>query len=454
MPIPDYTRRPVRDLSSLDKLSGIANQFADLSFRNDLADREANRRARAMRLIQNLQPALENEPDWMKRNVLRTRTAFELENNGMQVDPRMLGFESKPPQKKLMTVKTPTGYSNVEQVEGAFPEGTVPLSETPEKPIPRTEAGVWITPNNEYVPAGTKGAKPYTTQIGKSTQGYLGQFENGKLVPASMKPTTASTESSMTTEANNQVDIFPELTGKPLLEKIKTVPKTGQGDYALVKSIVEGRTAYDKFGSARSPIERERIQKLVMRVDPFFDQYWNTGIGALKKDAVAGKVATQLQGMNQLLGHLEEYKTAYQNLNNKAISVGNTIKNYVAENTGDPDVTAFRTAAKAVQSEGAGVFKTGQGAASPTTEEIKDWEGIVGLANSPEQFNAFGTMMAKLLKSRISAVNSRLSVIKNKPEGFSLLSPKAIESLNGWGVNIDDLTGGNTATPTSKNWWE
>lgn len=38
MPIRDYARRPVRDLSSLDRLSGIANQFVDLSFRNDLAE--------------------------------------------------------------------------------------------------------------------------------------------------------------------------------------------------------------------------------------------------------------------------------------------------------------------------------------------------------------------------------------------------------------------------------
>jgi hypothetical protein len=240
-------------------------------------------------------------------------------------------------------------------------------------------------------------------------------------------------------------DAFPELSGKPLLEKLRTVPKTGVGDYAMVKGIVDGQMPFDKWGSAKDPIERARIQKLVLRVDPLFDAQWVAGIGALKKDAVAGKTASQLQGMNQLLGHLEEYKQSYEQLNNKAISLGNTVKNYIAENTGDPDVTAFRTAEKAVISEGAGVFKTGQGAASPTTEEIKDWAGVVSLASSPEQYKAFGTMMAKLLKSRISAIGNRLNVIPNKPKEFQLLSPKAQESLLGWGVDINDLTGGQTS---------
>lgn len=498
-----FRPRPIRDLSSLQNLSGLANQFADLSMRNDLAEQkqqaEINRRANVSRLMQKFQQDASqlDDPSQITQLGVRTINSADPESQPFVADMvgrihnakiEQLGYQKQQEQQKRQSeyrgeltnaltkgvkrgevplpategspltkdVVTPAGQGDILNIAQKYETDPTKLGDLALEKMkleqPKSSTGTYWKPQLD-----AKG-KPITQQFGNDIKVETREYNKDGTPTGGQKYESLGSIPSTNMTGLQKDDVFPELSGKPLLEKLKTVPKTGQGDYALVKSIIDGRTPYDKFGSAKDPIERERVQKLVMRVDPLFDSYWTAGIGALKKNVVAGKEASQLQGMNQLLGHLEEYKSAYESLNNKAISLGNTVKNYIAENTGDPDVTAFRTAAKAVQSEGAGVFKTGQGAASPTTEEIKDWEGIVGLSNSPEQFGEFGKTMAKLLKSRISAINNRLNVIPNKPEGFTLLSPKAAESLLMWGVDINDLTGGQPQKtdnpPTAKTIWD
>ena len=145
MPIRDYTRRPVRDLSSLDKLSGLANQFVDLSFRNDLEEqrmqKEANRRANAMRLIGELQSKTANpENDYQTNNRLigeyNTRlpieTGFEgkfKEESAPKVPPKKYYYSGLDENKKPRMIKNEQGIFSVEQYGYHDPEANqfVPL---------------------------------------------------------------------------------------------------------------------------------------------------------------------------------------------------------------------------------------------------------------------------------------------------------------------------------------
>ena len=93
-----FRPRPIRDLSSLEGLSKLANQAADLSFRNDLQEhktmQEANRRAnvsRYMSMLDNVQ----QEPDLDKRNLIRSKIGLGLRGLGENIDPRFLNFEDK-----------------------------------------------------------------------------------------------------------------------------------------------------------------------------------------------------------------------------------------------------------------------------------------------------------------------------------------------------------------------
>jgi len=111
-----FRPRPIRDLSSLEGLSKLANQAADLSFRNDLQEhktmQEANRRAnvsRYMSMLDNVQ----QEPDLDKRNLIRSKIGLGLRGLGENIDPRFLNFEDK---EKV----TQPDYTNIDRevIEG------------------------------------------------------------------------------------------------------------------------------------------------------------------------------------------------------------------------------------------------------------------------------------------------------------------------------------------------
>ena len=91
--------RPVRNLRSLDNLSNLANQYADLSLRNDLAEQkqqaEINRRANVSRYMDMLN-TVGQETDLDKRNLIRSKIGLGLRGLGENVDPRFLNFEDEP----------------------------------------------------------------------------------------------------------------------------------------------------------------------------------------------------------------------------------------------------------------------------------------------------------------------------------------------------------------------
>ena len=244
------------------------------------------------------------------------------------------------------------------------------------------------------------------------------------------------TQESATTQALNAADFRPDLGGESLLKALPV------GDRALVDSIRKGNVDPNKATSMRGA-NRERIMKLVTRVDPTYDQKWIDATKALMKDATVGNLARSARSLNMVVGHIEDMKAAADELKNNAWQTGNTITNYIKENLGNPIVTRFNLARDAVKSEMAASFKAGVGTASPTDQEIMEWGKTLNYGLSDAQFNAWVDTADKLLGSRLMALESQKNVPGIAwPPGFDILSSRAREILSARGFDFSKYTGG------------
>jgi len=83
--MPQFRPRPIRDLSSLEGLTRLAEQFTETSFRNDVAERkaqqEANRRANVSKYM-NMLGTVDQEPDIRTRNIKRSQIGLGLRSLG------------------------------------------------------------------------------------------------------------------------------------------------------------------------------------------------------------------------------------------------------------------------------------------------------------------------------------------------------------------------------------
>ena len=228
-------------------------------------------------------------------------------------------------------------------------------------------------------------------------------------------------------------------TGKDLLGALPESVKY------VVKGIADGSV---KPGDALSfrgvgPYSKTYIMNLVKQYNPTYDEKWVTSMRALSKDATTGRIARFATSMNMTVGHLDTFSQAADAIDNMAVRAGNTATNWVKNNLGKPEVTALQQSMKAVTSELAGLLKAGVGTASPTDQEMKEWESIVSLSSSPAQYQQFIDTALHLIASRMESLQHQAAPV-SKPEGFSLVSPKAREILDRFGLDVERFEGGAT----------
>ena len=234
-------------------------------------------------------------------------------------------------------------------------------------------------------------------------------------------------------------------TGKDLLGALPESVKY------VVKGIADGSV---KPGDALSfrgvgPYSKTYIMNLVKQYNPTYDEKWVTSMRALSKDATSGRIARFATSMNMTVGHLDTFSQAADAIDNMAVRAGNTATNWVKNNLGKPEVTALQQSMKAVTSELAGLLKAGVGTASPTDQEMKEWESIVNLSSSPAQYQQFIDTALHLISSRMESLQHQAAPV-SKPEGFSLVSPKAREILDRFGLDVERFESGATATGTQR----
>ena len=207
-------------------------------------------------------------------------------------------------------------------------------------------------------------------------------------------------------------------------------PKTAN----LVKQIADYKIDISKVTSLRSN-ERQKMAEMVANYDPSFDMSQYGARVALRKDFTSGKAAQQIKSLNTVVGHLDTLKKVSNNLSNSSVQLWNKITNLGLTQVGDSRVTNFLTAANAVESELATVFK-GQGA---TDQEIKAWRQSLNSSMSPQQLKDSISSMIELIGSRLQALTSQYEVGFGKPKDFKILTDKSRKILTNLGADVDSL---------------
>lgn len=174
--MPQYPRpyRPIRNLQSLDRLERLANQFVDLSLRNDLEaqrrQQEVERRARAMQMKTGLFGELSAEPNIAKRNIARERAMLGLQELGVNYSPH---YETEPKVTERAPknlVPRPTGNTKTEK--GLQFEEFVDVD--PTQPFDQSKLSI-ETPRY-WKPAGNVPKDTKSDQEGKDLENYRAKY--------------------------------------------------------------------------------------------------------------------------------------------------------------------------------------------------------------------------------------------------------------------------------------
>jgi len=210
----------------------------------------------------------------------------------------------------------------------------------------------------------------------------------------------------------------------------------------LVKKIANYEMDLSKVTSMRGG-QRERIASLVALYDPTFDMTQYGARNAVRRDFTSGKSANNIRSLNTAVKHLESLDRAGKKLDNSSLQLWNKIANTAITQTGDPRVTNFKTAANAVESEMASVFKN-MGA---TDQEIKAWRENLNESQSPQQITGAIHTMIDLMGGRLAALDGQWTTNMGKPRDFAILSKSSKDILRKFGVNPDTMEAAGSAVP-------
>lgn len=171
---------------------------------------------------------------------------------------------------------------------------------------------------------------------------------------------------------------------------------------AQVKALAEGRMAFPSGTALKSDYWQAMLQH-VAQFDPSFDQVNYNARAGTRKAFTSGKEAAQVNALNTVAEHLGTLSENVQGLDNTQFPVVNRVKNWLAAETGDPDIARFNTSKKAVADEVAKVWRQTGGSEADIQENLRNLDG----AQSPAQLNAALGTLIKLIGGKVAALQDQ-----------------------------------------------
>lgn len=144
---------------------------------------------------------------------------------------------------------------------------------------------------------------------------------------------------------------------------------------------------------------RPQIMARVRQINPEYNEmdYGQRDLAMRNYTNPNGTGAKQLQAFTTVAGHLESLERLGEALNNKDTQLANKVLNYIAVQTGQPNVTNFNAAKQAVAGE---VVKAITGTAGALADR-KEAEQIFNEIQSPEQLQGAIDTVKELIYSRL-----------------------------------------------------
>lgn len=194
---------------------------------------------------------------------------------------------------------------------------------------------------------------------------------------------------------------------------------------ATVQAIMDGRMAPPSSFALKTPYW-QNIMGQVFQRDPGFSEQR----AQLRKDFTVGKHSTEINAINTAMGHVGVMGDAIDALNNNDVNVLNRIANTLGVQVGKDNVTTFKTIVHRVGPEIAKAYLGAGGSAGERGADEKDFDPSLG----PQQLKSNVSMTAKLLRSKISALENQWN--QNAPAGQDFESrfimPEAKQQLDKW----------------------
>lgn len=220
------------------------------------------------------------------------------------------------------------------------------------------------------------------------------------------------------------------------------VPADPKAQAPIVQGILEARIPIPT-GKALSSPYWQGILSQVSAKDPSFSAADYPTRYATRKDFTSGKSAANVTSFNTLLHHIATLQEAADALGNHGglLTPLNAPGNAVNSTFGDPSVTNFEQARRAVAAEAVRAFRGASGARSDVEEAI---EGIP-TNGSPAQIKGSLRTLAGLLHGRIQSLGEQYGRgMGRASDGVELLDPDARKTLQALGIE----SAANTQPPT------
>lgn len=280
--------------------------------------------------------------------------------------------------------------------------------------------------------------KPQFTTIGKdeATGGTQYGFVHPDGTVTPYNPPKSAKDSAPVDERG----LYP---GNTVEERLQSVPAD---DRSFVQQMLDGRVAPPSSFAMKTPYWQHKMLQ-ASRVDPELDYTKWGARAATRKDFDSGKTAQNLISMGQTYGHFGKLTDAIDKLDNSDFPLANKARNAVLGATGSDKATNVKTAAKAVSSEVARVFK---GVGVIGEKEVKEWGDTLDPNMSPEQLKGSVRTLLDLIDSRVQEQGARWnSQFPNEPrELYSKSAEKALESVRAWSESGATRTASSKAAPS------
>lgn len=150
--------------------------------------------------------------------------------------------------------------------------------------------------------------------------------------------------------------------------------------------------------------QRAQIMARVRQINPTYNEmdYGQRDLAMRNYTNPNGTGAKQLQAFTTVAGHLESLERLGEALNNKDTQLINKALNYIAVQTGNPEVTNFNAAKQAVAGE---VVKAITGTAGALADR-KEAEQIFSEVQAPEQLQGAINTVKELIYSRLDTTRA------------------------------------------------
>lgn len=261
----------------------------------------------------------------------------------------------------------------------------------------------------------------------KNTFGVIGENRDGQKIYGIINP-----EKGMATPVQvpgTAGAAAPPTEGVSGEEFLKGLNDPGRAD--LIKGMVEGRMAPAQMGRFGTQAVQSLL-KDAARYEPGFDMTKWGARAATAKDFASGMAAKNVTSLNTVIGHLGDLADKSDALGNfgglpLVNKTANEIKNWMATNSGAPEVKNFNLARNAVADEMAKVFR-GSGLSDA---ETRQWKENIDAAGSPEQLRGAISTAIGLMESRLNAMGEqRNKGMSIQTEPMALLTDKSRATLD------------------------